>query len=147
MIRIVYIILLTFIIGGCSPARRLSIFKGNHPDLFKRDSVVRYEKLVVQGHRVDTVLQNIIHSHDTIVIHKNHITEKFYYRPDSSLYTSVTSDKDSTMKALYSYIDKMTVRDQPKFEHYLIIGGICLFVLILFMFFAVIALALIKKFI
>lgn len=72
-----------FLIESCSPSKRLARLERRHPELF--DTIVIRDTVVVSGSRSDTILsiERILNSRDTIVIHKDRLTQKIFYYRDS----------------------------------------------------------------
>lgn len=72
---------MTILALGCSPGRRMGILLKNHPELTNTDTITK----VIKGVHKDTVVSvhYFFSSNDTIVIHKDRLTERIYHYHDS----------------------------------------------------------------
>tara|TARA_Y100000310_G_scaffold299835_1_gene335017 strand:+ start:1038 stop:1487 length:450 start_codon:yes stop_codon:yes gene_type:complete len=72
------IILLSLLIIGCSPQKRLNRLIKKHPELTELDTIIVRDTVVVQNY--DTTINTIIKLHDTTtVINNERLVLKYFY--------------------------------------------------------------------
>lgn len=71
------ILILSILSIGCSPQKRLNRLAENHPELFRVDTVWKYDTVRIEATIFDTILQAGI-TPDTVVIHDSLMTIRYY---------------------------------------------------------------------
>ena len=108
---LIFILSIVFIVS-CSPERKLARLLKKHPELIKSDTIYRLDTVVSSSVTHDTTLSihKILSSRDTIIFHKDRLTQKIFYHNDS-IYIQGECAADTIIREIPIYIDKVTANN------------------------------------
>lgn len=79
------VIVFLFLVFSCTPRQKLSLLLKRHPELVKKDTILKIDTVIVYGYKLDTVFY--YKQTDTIIKKENGVTIKYFYNiKDSTVY-------------------------------------------------------------
>jgi len=131
MSRFLAIILLSFLLIGCTPEGKLRRLLKKYPQLIKVDTIQVIDTTIVQGTRKDSLIsiQRFISSFDTTIIRQERLTVKMIYKNDS-IYVYGECATDTLYRIRDKYIYKtIGPQSKPSIKDWLIIAVLVLIIL------------------
>lgn len=90
-----YLLVMLYLLGSCSPAQRLNTFKARHPSLFITDTVTTQINHLIEPSNVDTVFSVKILKKDTIIYLTNERVKQTFELRDSLIYLNCEQFSDT----------------------------------------------------
>lgn len=113
--RVVFIAILALTLASCSPEARLASIIKKHPELAKRDTVMRVDTITILPGAADTIIH--YKQSDTVIIKENGVTVKYFYNTrDSTVYIRGERDTIQIIREVPVQVNKFELKPETRWE-------------------------------
>ena len=110
------ILALACLITACSPTKRLSRLLKKHPYLVNTDTIFRKDTVITKEVLSDTVFY--FNTRDTVIMRKDNLEVKYYFRSDSTVYLEGKCKSDTIIREIPFIVNKVEATPKTWFEQF-----------------------------